>query len=489
MSLFKKKINPHTKRFDYVFRGNLVSFKAGVATVGDLPSSSNTEGDARVTNDTGHLYIWDGSTWQDQGDVIDIKWATLEDKPTSSVENIDDAVNKKHDRQHSIVNSSDHSDKVDYVDIPYSPTILTGGFVSAGTNAGTVKIDALTALLRTTDSVMGALTKITLTEQDNQALPLANTVYNIILDYNNNSPLIRIQVAQANETTQIGLAICMKDDSDNVHFCNCGARLNNGLAKFHKRANTLRSIELASGCVIGEAGTRNITITSGVVYHGINRLTPFSGGIFDTSVTAPDTFTYFYRDGDTGWTRVIGQTQIDSANYDDDSGTLEPLIAQQYGIHWVYLHPDDEHIYIVYGQDSYRLSEAAVATPPSTLPIEVSDFSVLIGRILIEKNSASFEYIQSAIDTLFNPTGVEDHNESANLQGGLVGEYYHLTSDEHTNKYIQGNEIKIKVYSQDAEPTLSANEFMAFWKDTNDSNRIYLLFRRGEADQVSVELA
>ena len=491
MTLFKKKINPFTGKFDYVFKGNLVSFKAGVATVGDLPSSGNIEGDARVANDTGHLYIWDGSAWQDQGDVIDIKWASLEDKPTSTVEDIDDAVAKKHDKQHSIVNSADHSDKNDYIDAPLSPMILTGGLISEGTNAGTVKVAALTALLRTTDSATGALVKVTLTEQDNQTLPLANTIYKIILDYNNNSPLIRTQTAEANGTTQIGIGHCMKDSSDNVHFCNCGRRLQDGVAKLHKRARSLRDIELASGCVIGEVGTRNITITSGIVYEGINRLTPFSGVLFDTSKSAPDTFTYFYRDGGIGWTKVTGQTQIDNVNYDDDSGTLHALIAQQYGIHWVYLHPDDEHIYIVYGQDSYLLSEVAVATPPSILPIEISDFSVLIGRIIIKKNLDTFENIQSAIATLFNPTGVEDHNESANLQGGIVGERYHLTSAEHTNKYIQGNEIKIKVYAQDVEPTLAANQKMAIWEDTSVSGspQVYLMYRRGSGDIVSVELA
>lgn len=60
MSLFKKKLNPFTGKFDYIFKGNLVSFKEGVTTVGDLPTVGNEEGDTRITNDTGHLYIWDG---------------------------------------------------------------------------------------------------------------------------------------------------------------------------------------------------------------------------------------------------------------------------------------------------------------------------------------------------------------------------------------------------------------------------------------------
>lgn len=49
-------------------------------------------------------------------------------------------------------------------------------------------------------------------------------------------------------------------------------------------------------------------------------------------------------------------------------------------------------------------------------------------------------------------------------------------------------ELKIKYYEQDAEPGIGSDGYMAMWKDTNDSNRIYLVFKRGEADQVKVEL-
>lgn len=49
-------------------------------------------------------------------------------------------------------------------------------------------------------------------------------------------------------------------------------------------------------------------------------------------------------------------------------------------------------------------------------------------------------------------------------------------------------ELKIKLYSQAAEPALSADDYLALWKDTDDSNRIYLVFRRGTGDQVKVEL-
>ena len=52
---------------------------------------------------------------------------------------------------------------------------------------------------------------------------------------------------------------------------------------------------------------------------------------------------------------------------------------------------------------------------------------------------------------------------------------------------IEG-EFKMKVFSQAAEPTLGADSRMAMWIDTDDSNRVYLIFRRGSGDHVKIEL-
>ncbi|MBN1467746.1 MAG: hypothetical protein JW924_03390 [Fusobacteriaceae bacterium] len=55
---------------------------------------------------------------------------------------------------------------------------------------------------------------------------------------------------------------------------------------------------------------------------------------------------------------------------------------------------------------------------------------------------------------------------------------------------IEG-ELKIKVYEQDTEPTLNADNFMAIWKDTSVSGSpdIYIIFRRGSGDQVKTLLS
>ena len=95
--------NPHTGKLqkihneDYLL--NLIgqiNFKAGVASVANLPTSGNIKYDARIVNDTGNLYIFDGEIWNDQGDIIDVDWSAISNKPSSLVADIDDAVSKKH---------------------------------------------------------------------------------------------------------------------------------------------------------------------------------------------------------------------------------------------------------------------------------------------------------------------------------------------------------------------------------------------------------
>jgi len=44
------------------------------------------------------------------------------------------------------------------------------------------------------------------------------------------------------------------------------------------------------------------------------------------------------------------------------------------------------------------------------------------------------------------------------------------------------------VYTQGTEPTLDADHKMCIWVNSGDSNRVYLVFRRGTGDQVKVEL-
>jgi len=112
MGQYKPKLNYFTGQMQLVPSGTIIAFKEGVANFAALPATGNTQNDARITNDTGHLYVWSGTAWIDNGDIVDLNWSTISGKPSSAVVDIDDAVSKKH-APHS--DDQDLSGKVDKI--------------------------------------------------------------------------------------------------------------------------------------------------------------------------------------------------------------------------------------------------------------------------------------------------------------------------------------------------------------------------------------
>jgi len=179
----------------------------------------------------------------------------------------------------------------------------------------------------------------------------------------------------------------------------------------------------ASGVVLGDYGSRRISVTGGVLWAElVNRFTTTA---FDSSA---GTFITYYRNG-SSWTETAGQTQINNTQYDDGSGTLQTLSNNRYGVHWVYV-VHNSTVHVVYGQGNYTLSEAQAAAPPATLPGLLDSYATLSGKVIILKDATEIHSIQSAFDKVFVTAGVQNHNDLSNIQGGTSGEYYHITATQ-----------------------------------------------------------
>lgn len=50
--------------------GTGVDIKGSVSTASSLPTTGNNPGDAWITEDTGHLWVWGGSSWTDAGKIV-----------------------------------------------------------------------------------------------------------------------------------------------------------------------------------------------------------------------------------------------------------------------------------------------------------------------------------------------------------------------------------------------------------------------------------
>lgn len=350
------------------------------------------------------------------------------------------------------IEHQDLSDKDTFIDIPLSPMLLTGGDLSAGTNAGTIKVAALTALLRTTDSTTGSLEKITLAEQDNKAMGAANTTYYVVLDYNDNNPQILIQVAAADAKRQINVGQCIKETDHTVHYTFGGFSFAQGIQKAHIRAQKLRAWEMCQDIVIADEGTKHFSIAAGCFFRGINK---FTWTTFDTSVVS--TFTSVYYDGDLGtpaWVYTDNQTTIDVDNYNNVATGL--AACNKYMCHWVFVHPDDGHVYVVYGQDNGTIGAISDSTVPS-VPDLIDIFGMLIGRIIIDGGVAAFHRIEMVNVVAFTPSVVVEHNELSSIQGGTTAEYYHLTSSEHTELHGWLDNVTL---GSSGELTLEGNQII-----------------------------
>jgi len=309
--------------------------------------------------------------------------------------------------------------------------IITGFSITDG-GSGTVDVAAGTGFIRAVDSEVATIYPIDVAGTTGLALTDGQINY-IYVEYNAGTPQI---VATVTERTDHETNLLLGNVYRNgtvVHINDYrNVLIVDGITHVVKRLLATEAISWESGALVSETGTRNFAITAGAFWEGLTR---FTTNAQDTSAAtgsplAPS-FSYFYRDTPSGWVEVPLQTQIDNLYYDDGTGTLHALTTNRYGVHWIY-EETDSNLVVVYGQGDYTLAQAQDAQPPGSLPPQLEVHGILVGKIIIQQNQASFFSVESAFDTSFSGAGVSVHNDLSGIQGGTANEYYHLTNSDYT---------------------------------------------------------
>jgi len=345
----------------------------------------------------------------------------------------DDASDVPYPASHIIGTPTDPTDLEHLIGHVWSAGAIHG-FALTDNGDGTIGTASGTAALRSTDDEHGHLVICEIAADASVSLT-DNSVNYVYLDYNAGAPVVTastsvtdfncltkcIMYTVAREGTQL---YWVDARSQNVDF-----------NRKHRRTllecETFRHV--LGGCVLGSAGTRNITVSAGAFYYGLAKI---EHSAFDTSAT--DTFIYYYQDGAGGWTKVTAQTQINNTQWDNGTGVIATLSNNKFGVHWVYLILDNPTVLAVqYGQGDYaNIADAKVATVP-TPPPALQGVGVVIGRVIIEKSAAAFSSVDSAFLQSFVASAATQHNGLSGIQGGTTGEYYHNTSAERAD--IQSN--------------------------------------------------
>jgi hypothetical protein len=280
-----------------------------------------------------------------------------------------------------------------------------GAYISTP-GAGQIDIAAGAGYLRTTASVTGTLVGITWASQSGVAIPADTTRY-VGVEYNAGSPQAVVRATNTFNGLDDFIVATVYSDSGTIHILEHEQATVDGLhGTFERFFDTFPLIrdERTGGLMVGDTGTRNVTLTAGALYDGLSR---FAIGAIDTS--GADTFDYYYRDGVGGWTNFVGVSQYSSTQYDDNSGALQPLTAGNYGITWWYLESDG-HLVGLYGWGDYAsLSATEDATPPSSIPPRVAAHGILVGRTIVVQGGASATEVESIWDSTFGLTAVTSH--------------------------------------------------------------------------------
>lgn len=178
----------------------------------------------------------------------------------------------------------------------------------------------------------------------------------------------------------------------------------------------------ADGSLVSENGStqRALDVTQGR-YWFVDQFTP-SGG---TAIT----FSQFYRKATPGFEIITGVTQVDNANYDDGSGTLQALGAGKFAKHSLYIVGEgaDEKYFLVTSQVQYNsLVEAEAGSLPLP-PTSFDDSVVLIASIVVKQGEATILPEGQIRDERPTPQHKASGISAAATHGNLLG----LNADDH----------------------------------------------------------
>jgi len=490
MSEFKSKVNPFTGQLQLIPTNIVLAFKAGVAKQTDLPLSGNAKGDARIVNDTGHLYVWsinDSSglltDWVDVGDIIDLNWSAISGKPSSAVADIDDAVSKRHnsgsDDQIASTVPTDESGK-SVQDVLDEKTTLTdvkadSDISDAIDKKHTQNTDEYLTTMTTNVLYVDNKRTDTYTENGSITKPF-KTIQSAIDAITGNSSSNRFQIHIAQGTYADNLTI----NKDYVHF-------------------------------VGEAVytriTGNITIAGNAgagVHVRFNRLSFRTGSI---SAIMNNHFSVMFSNCDCGsgtiwtitaltpsgdeWLQIFGgliNVTLTTTNANIGLYESVEIVNRIWNINGGYFHAYSAVIcFQTVNLNSACAGEVLCASSEDGKASAIIDLNTASTLITDAVTLGNITVTNDGTGIVTNNTKASNINNDSTVSGTTVKDALDTLAND---KYTQGTEITLKIYSQDTEPILNDISKMAIWINTSDSNKVYLVFNRSSGgDQVKVELS
>lgn len=238
--------------------------------------------------------------------------------------------------------------------------------------------------------------------------------------------LVQASVSPPALGDNIVLADAITNGTSVILLANHNVLLRERPAKFHDYAKDVVGNVVVSGLIASQAtAALRVKVDLGTFYTRDFRVSP--------PATDPVTFTYWFRDGSGGFTRVAGSTLIDKDNFDDGSGTLAALIATEFKKDLLFVVSTASGVveyHVFYGQEKFTSQATAESGDLPAADSDVIANGVRSSGIVIEGAAAaiaSFVDVRPFLGQLApGVTAVTDH-------GLLSG----LGDDDHTQYVLR----------------------------------------------------
>jgi len=273
-------------------------------------------------------------------------------------------------------------EETDYVDLMDSPCIIMGGIGSWG--LGVINTTASVVLLRVADVVTAELRSYNIPAQI-LALPLADTLYYIFVEYNAGTPQFALRTSPAmlsdGDTQEFYIGSCMKNAGGDVWLRRIGLFGGSNANHMDRALRELTPFKVTSDRNrITMAGTK-VRINAGMIWNGY---APTVLAAFDSSLA--DIFAYWHYDTGLGDWVITPSVDIDVVNYNDSLGGALAVMTNG-KCDYVFRDAADGSVHIVYGQEDVGYSRAGSSNPYTQLPVQLPNyiryFCEYAGKILI----------------------------------------------------------------------------------------------------------
>lgn len=289
---------------------------------------------------------------------------------------------------------------------------------------GLLNVSSISANLNPNADFSGDTTSFVIPALTNYQLS-ANTYYYLTVFYNAGTPVYEVITDNTliNHANRIAVCNLFWENTGPINeghvFCvgAYGYGLSNKIA--HRLIHTER-FGWQDGLSLSDPGSRQIEVSAGTVW--------YDGSEIPLGVVSSGTTSYhlYYHVSPGVWTAAV-RTQYSNSEYDNGTG-LQTVGDNHYSVSWVYRSVSDSGLFVVLGTAPYTLAQAQAAQPPASLPAVISKQGIFVGRIIVMKSSETATQIDSAFAMAFSSSGITNHNDTTGIQGGILGEAYHLSS-------------------------------------------------------------